>query len=73
MNTPKHERLIERLMDGYWCADNGSRSISDPERMVAVVAVITRELRAQPRSVDCEGCLEWAAYYLETRLAEDTL
>ena len=69
--TPKHERLIERMMDALWSFENSKRAITDPERMTEVVACICAELRKQPRSIDDMGALEWAAAYLERRLEED--
>jgi hypothetical protein len=71
VTRPKHERLIEKMMDAYWNTENTGRSVTDPERMRAVVAVIQAALRAQPRSMDCDGSLEWAADWLGIRLEED--
>lgn len=71
MKRPKHERLTELMTDAMWCADNAHRSITDPQRMVPVVAVIQQLLRSQPRNEDCDGCLEWAADWLDIRLVED--
>jgi hypothetical protein len=71
MTNPKHERLIEKLMDAYWSAENGKRSTTDPDRMLVVIACITTLLRSQPRSVDDMGALEWAADWLDIRLEED--
>jgi hypothetical protein len=71
MTHPKHERLIEKLMDAYWSAENGKRALTDPDRMLAVIACITSLLRSQPRSVDDMGALEWAADWLDIRLEED--
>ena len=71
MTVPKHDRLIEKMMDAYWSMNNARRSVTDPERMREVVGCICEELRKQPRALDSEGCLGWAADYLETRLEED--
>jgi hypothetical protein len=71
MKRPKHERLIEKMMDSYWNAENTARSITDPQRMVAVLGVVTELLRSQPASHDEDGCLGWAAAWLEKRLLED--
>jgi hypothetical protein len=71
MTNPKHERLIEKLMDAYWSAENGKRALTDPDRMLAVIACITALLRSQPRADDCNGSLQWAADFLEKRLEED--
>ena len=68
---PKHERLTELLTDAFWSAENGQRALTDPDRMLAVVAAICTLLRAQPRSVDDMGALEWAADWLNIRLEED--
>jgi hypothetical protein len=65
MNTPKHERLVELLTDAFWKRDC---SVTDPDRMIDVVERIIQLLRAQPRSVDDDGCLAWAALFLEERL-----
>lgn len=71
MKRPKHERLIEKMTDAFWSGDNYNRSITDPQRMLPVVAVIQQLLRSQPRNEDCDGCLEWAADWLDIRLVED--
>jgi hypothetical protein len=71
MTNPKHERLIERLMDAYWSAENGKRALTDPDRMLAVIACITTLLRSQPSAADEDGCLSWAARWLDKRLEED--
>jgi len=71
MTVPKHDRLVERMMDAYWSMNNTRRSVTDPERMREVVACICEELRKQPRSVDDMGALQWAADWLEIRLEED--
>jgi hypothetical protein len=71
MTHPKHERLTELMTDAMWCADNAHRSITDPERMVPVVAVIQQLLRSQARIEDYDGCLGWTADWLDTHLVED--
>jgi hypothetical protein len=68
---PKHERLTELLTDAFWSYANADRSVTDPERMTAVVGVITDLLRSQPRCEDSDGCLQWAADFLDKRLQED--
>jgi hypothetical protein len=67
----KHEKLTELLTDAFWSGDNCNRSVTDPERMVSVIAAIQQLLRSQPRNEDCDGCLEWAADWLDIRLVED--
>ena len=74
MAVPKHERLIERMMDAYWSLGNNSKSLSDPDRMRDVVTCICAELRKAPRSEDDMGVLSWTADWLELRLdADDAL
>ena len=68
MSVPKHDRLIERMMDSYWLRD---ASTTDPDRMRDVIACICAEMRKAPRPHDAEGCLGWAAAYLEIRLEDD--
>jgi hypothetical protein len=65
VTVPKHERMIERMTDAFWRKDT---SVTNPDRMVDVLHYIIDELRGQPRAVDDEGCLSWAALYLEERL-----
>ena len=71
MSTPKHDKLIEKMMDGYWSMGNAQRAVTDPARMREVVGCICEELRKQPRSADSDGALQWAADWLEIRLEED--
>lgn len=71
MKRPKHEKLTELMTDAMWSQGNSLRSITDPNRMVEVVEVITNLLRSQPRSEDDGGALAWAADFLEKRLQED--
>jgi hypothetical protein len=71
MTRPKHEHLIEQMTDAFWGVGNKHRTLTDAERMIPVLAVITTLLRAQPRSVDDMGALEWTADWLEIRLQED--
>lgn len=71
MTRPKHEHLIEQMTDAWWGIDNKHRTLTDAERMIPVLAVITTLLRAQPSAADEDGCLSWAARWLDTRLQED--
>jgi len=68
MSVPKHERMIERMTDAFWRKD---ASVTDPERMTDVVHCIIGILREQPRAVDDDGALAWAALFLEERLEEE--
>jgi hypothetical protein len=72
MTRPKHERIQELMMDAMWNLDNTARSITDPARMNAVLQVVIDLLRLQPSMADEDGCLAWAARWLEKRLQEDT-
>jgi hypothetical protein len=71
MTVPKHERLIERMTDAFWSIENNSRSITDPDRMRDVIALICTEFRKVPHAADDSGCLAWTAQWLETRLRAD--
>ena len=65
MTTPRHERLIEKMTDAFW---KQGTSVTDPNRMTDVVECLVGILREQPKSVDDDGCLYWAALWLEERL-----
>jgi hypothetical protein len=71
MTRPKHERLVEVLTDAFWSAENGKRALTDPDRMLAVVACITTLLQSQTRAEDTQGALFWAGKWLKRRLEED--
>jgi hypothetical protein len=71
MTRLKHEHLIELMSDAFWSTASSARSLADAQRMGPVLQVIIDLLMAQPRAVDDDGSLQWAARWLEKRMRED--
>jgi hypothetical protein len=69
--TPKHERLIERLTDCFWSAENGQKTLTDPGRMVPVVNYICNLLHSKAQSEEDHKALQKAADFLQAQLEKD--
>lgn len=57
------------MADKFWLRD---ASVTDPARLGDALGAVITLLRQQPRTIDGDGALSWAADWLEKRLEEDT-